>query len=149
MRVPSLTLPMPIVAAIFASAALAQGPAPAPQVAIPQQISCIGEEPFWRLDANRTTGNLQRLGGKARQTVELRGELAAISFLAPRALVWRGNSTRLPGETIVATLREEACRSSGCHCTASRFPPVCSRASTHPSSAVAAIRRPVPMTPTA
>ena len=34
MRVPSLTSPMPIVAAIFASAALAQGPAPAPQVDI-------------------------------------------------------------------------------------------------------------------
>jgi len=112
MRVPSLTSPMPIVAALFASAALAQGPAPAPQVAVPQQISCIGEEPFWRLDANRTTGNLQRLGGKARRAVELRGELAAISFLAPRALVWRGNSTRLPGETIVATLREEACSST-------------------------------------
>ncbi|WP_324618259.1 gamma-glutamyl-gamma-aminobutyrate hydrolase family protein [Mycolicibacterium conceptionense] len=48
-----------------------------------------------------------------------------------------------------ASLREDAWRSSGCHCTASRCPPVCSRASTHPSAAVATTRRSAPITPTA
>ena len=85
---------------------------PAPQAVIPQQVSCVGEEPFWGFDANRTTGDLHRPGGKARQTVEFRGELLAIPFLAPKALVWRGNSTRLPAETLVATLREESCSST-------------------------------------
>jgi uncharacterized membrane protein len=111
MRMLTLSSLFPIAASLAATAALAQAPAP-PQVAIPQQITCLGEEPFWRLDANRATGNLQRLGGRTRQAVELRGELAAISFLTPRALVWRGNSTRLPSETVVATLREEACGST-------------------------------------
>ena len=106
---PTATL-LAIAASLAAATALAQ--APAAQVAIPQQIACIGEEPFWRLDASRTTGNLQRLGGKSRQAVELRGELQALAFLTPKALVWRGNSTRLPGETVVATLREEACSST-------------------------------------
>jgi len=112
MRAPPLHPLLPIAAALAATAALAQAPAPPAQAAIPQQITCIGEEPFWRLDANRTTGNLQRIGGKSRQAVELRGEMQAIPFLAPKALVWRGGSTRLPSETVVATLREEACSST-------------------------------------
>jgi uncharacterized membrane protein len=99
-------------ASLAAAAAFAQAPAPAAPPVIPQQVSCVGEEPFWAFDANRTTGDLHRPGGKARQTVEFRGELLAIPFLAPKALVWRGNSTRLPAETLVATLREESCSST-------------------------------------
>ena len=112
MRAVPLATLLAVAASLAATSALAQAPAAPAQVAIPQQIACLGEEPFWRLDANRTTGRLQRLGGKSRQVVELRGELMAISFLTPKALVWRGDSTRLPSETVVATLREEACSST-------------------------------------
>jgi uncharacterized membrane protein len=92
--------------------ALAQSPAPA-QPIVPQQIACRGEEPFWHLQANRSTGVLENLGGsKARQVVEFRGELLPLSHLSPKALVWRGASTHLPSQTVVATLREEACAST-------------------------------------
>ncbi len=100
------------VASLAAAAALAQAPAPPAPAVIPQQLSCVGEEPFWRFDATRTSGELHRLGSKARQTVEFRGEIQSIAFIAPRALVWRGHSSRLPAETLVATLREESCSST-------------------------------------
>lgn len=103
-------LPALVVLLSAACAALAQAPA---QTVIPQQISCRGEEPFWNLEANRTTGVMQSLAGsKARQVVEFRGELLPLGFLKPQALVWRGNSTHLPAQTIVATLREESCSST-------------------------------------
>lgn len=104
-----LTLVLGAAASTAALDALAQAPAPP---VIPQQIACRGEEPFWSLDANRTTGVMKSLGGKTRQVVEYRGELLAISFLAPKAIVWRGSSTHLPSQTVVATLREESCAST-------------------------------------
>ncbi|GMU70942.1 MAG: hypothetical protein AMXMBFR42_04090 [Burkholderiales bacterium] len=85
----------------------------AAQPVIAQQISCRGEEPFWNLEAGRTSGVMQTLGGsKARQVVEYRGEILPLSFLAPAAIVWRGTSTHLPSQTVVATLREESCAST-------------------------------------
>jgi hypothetical protein len=116
MRTPAFLLSS-IAAAVSATHALAQAPEPpAPPPATPaqpivvQQVSCRGEEPFWQLDASRTTGVLQRTGGKARQVVEFRGELVPVAAVTPASLVWRGNSTHLPNDTMVAVLREEACR---------------------------------------
>ncbi|CAG1004720.1 hypothetical protein BURK1_03138 [Burkholderiales bacterium] len=109
-----LTRRLAAVSTLFA-VTLAAAPAPAQppaQVAVPQQLSCGGEEPFWQLEASRTTGQLKRLGGKARQVVVFRGELQSLPLIAPPALVWRGNSTHLPNETIVAALREEACKAT-------------------------------------
>jgi len=100
--------------ASFAAAALpafAQAPAPALPI-VPQQVTCRGEEPFWRLDANRQNALLTRPLGKGPKELVFRGELATISFLTPKAIVWRGQSTHLPSETLVATLREESCRST-------------------------------------
>lgn len=108
MRPTTLAIVM-LVAAQAAIDARAESPA---LPVIPQQVTCRGEEPFWNLEANRTTGVMQSLGGKARQVVEFRGELIAISFVKPQAIVWRGNSTHLPNQTIVATLREESCAST-------------------------------------
>ncbi|MEO8486134.1 MAG: hypothetical protein ABI585_07315 [Betaproteobacteria bacterium] len=112
MRTPALALFTALAAIAIASAASASAPAPPAQVAIPQQLSCHGVEPFWQLDANRATGMLQRTGGKARQVVEFRGELQPFPSVAPAALVWRGASTHLPNDTIVAMLRQEACKAT-------------------------------------
>jgi hypothetical protein len=92
--------------AAVAAPALAQAPA---QVAVPQQIACRGDQPYWQLDAGRASGVLKRAGGKAKQQLELRGELTLVDG-QPSALVWRGNSTHLPAEVIVATARELACK---------------------------------------
>jgi uncharacterized membrane protein len=101
-----------LVAVAFAPAVAAQASGAPPQVAVPQQIACRGDEPSWSLDANRTTGQLNRVGSKAKQVVEFRGEAQALTYLQPPILVWRGASTHLPNETLVATLREESCRST-------------------------------------
>src|SRR5207237_6364354 len=41
-----------------------------------------------------------------------RGSMQALSAGAPATLVWRGDSTHLPRETLVVTAREEACAQS-------------------------------------
>ena len=96
-----------LVLAALSAPALAQAPA---QPVVPQQMACRGDAPYWQLDAGRSTAVLKRAGGKARQQLELRGELTLIDVLAPNALVWRGSSTHLPAEVIVATARELACK---------------------------------------
>lgn len=112
MRKPALFLLTTAALSAIATLACAQAPAHPAQPVIAQQMSCRGEEPFWKLDATRTTGVLQRTGGKARQVVEFRGDFAAIGSVAPPSLVWRGNSTHLPNDTVVAVLREEPCKST-------------------------------------
>ena len=99
-----------VLLASTATASLAQAPA---QPVIAQQLSCHGEEPFWNLEAGRTIGVMRTAGGpKARQVVEFRGEFLPLMFLTPPAIVWRGTSTHLPSQTVVATLREESCAST-------------------------------------
>ena len=110
MRTPAPFLLTIVAAAVIAAAAHAQAPAPPAPPVVAQQVNCRGEEPFWQLDANRTTGVLQRTGGKARQVIEFRGELAPLASVAPTSLVWRGSSTHLPNDTLVAVLREESCK---------------------------------------
>jgi len=95
--------------AFLAAVAAAPAAAQAPQVAIPLEIACRGDAPYWQLDAGRATGTLKRAGGQAKQQLELRGELSSIDGVAPPALVWRGSSTHLPAEVIVVTARELAC----------------------------------------
>jgi uncharacterized membrane protein len=86
--------------------------AQAQQPVIVQGLQCRGEEPFWGVDANRTTATFNRLAAKGTREVIFRGAPQSISFLKPAAVVWRGDSTHLPRETLVITLREEACRST-------------------------------------
>ena len=106
MRTPILLLTM---LAAAGGPALAQSPAPS-QPVVPQHVACRGDNPFWHLDAGRTSGVLKRAGGRAKQQLELRGELLPIVDVAPNALVWRGTSTHLPSEVVVVTTRELACR---------------------------------------
>jgi len=85
---------------------------PAQQMVVVQGIQCRGEEPFWQVDANRTTATFNRLAAKGSREVIFRGAPQSLSYLKPMALVWRGDSTHLPRETLVIALREEACRST-------------------------------------
>jgi hypothetical protein len=93
-----------IAAAALAAAAAAQQPV------VVQTLECRGEEPGWKLDANRTSALYSASGAKGKREVVFRGSLQALSYLTPPLIVWRGDSTHLPRETLVVTLREEACR---------------------------------------
>jgi uncharacterized membrane protein len=84
----------------------------AQQPVVVQSIACRGEEPFWQLDANRTTAVFNRLVTKGNREVIFRGAPQSIAYLKPQALVWRGDSTHLPRETLVVALREETCGST-------------------------------------
>jgi uncharacterized membrane protein len=98
--------------ALTSLALLAAAAASAQQVVVVQGALCRGEEPFWQLEASRTTAVLNRLATKGNREVIFRGAPQAFMYLQPAAVVWRGDSTRLPRETLVVTLREEACRST-------------------------------------
>ncbi len=83
-----------------------------PQPIVIQGLDCRGEEPFWRVDANRASAQYSSLGSKGKREVVFRGAMQTMSFLTPPVTVWRGDSTHLPKETLVLTLKEEACLSS-------------------------------------
>lgn len=125
------SLALTAVAAIAAASATL---APAQQPIVVQVLECRGDEPSWRLDANRSSAVHTTLTAKGKREVVFRGTLQPLAFLAPPALVWRGDSTHLPRETLVATVREEACRS-----TMADGPPSTHRAvlSVRPGEAVA------------
>ena len=87
MRTPTLALLSMLAAA--AGPALAQSPAPA-QPVVPQQVACRGDDPFWHLDAGRTTGVLEarRRPGEAAARAARRAPVAR-ACLAERAGVAR------------------------------------------------------------
>ena len=84
----------------------------AEQAVVVQGALCRGEEPFWQLEASRTTAVFNRLAIKGNREVIFHGAPQAFMFLTPAAVVWRGDSTHLPRETLVVTMREESCRST-------------------------------------
>ena len=96
---------MASIAWLAATAAFAQ------QVVVVQGALCRGEEPFWQLEASRTTAVLNRFATKGKEVI-FRGAPQTFMYLTPAAVVWRGDSTHLPKETLVLSLREESCRSS-------------------------------------
>jgi hypothetical protein len=93
-------------------ALLAAAAVSAQQVVVVQGVLCRGEEPFWQLEASRTTAVFKGLLPKGNREVIFRGVPQTFMFLQPAAVVWRGDSTHLPRETLVVALREEACRST-------------------------------------
>jgi uncharacterized membrane protein len=95
-------------AALAAAASVAAAQAPM----VVQEFQCRGEEPFWGLAGTRVSAVYSTPGPKGKREVVFRGALQTLSFLAPPVLVWRGDSTHLPKDTLVVTLREEACRST-------------------------------------
>lgn len=87
---------------------LACGALAAPQQPIVVQgLACQADDGAWRLDATRTTGQFSATTPRKREVV-FRGALQTLS--APTAIVWRGDSTHLPKETLVLTARDEACK---------------------------------------
>ncbi len=98
-----------IVAMLFAAATTA---VPAQNTTDVPGIVCHGEEPSWTLDAGRTTAVYSELATRGRREVVFRGSLKAMSRLTPPVIVWRGDSTHLPKETLVAIMRQESCKST-------------------------------------
>jgi hypothetical protein len=94
------------VLAIAAPAALAAAPA---QPIVLQGLDCRADEAGWRIDAGRSTAVFSTLTPRKREVV-FRGSLQTIST---SAMVWRGDSTHLPRETMVLVAREEACKAPG------------------------------------
>lgn len=94
--------------AAFAVATTAQ----AQQPIVVQALECRGDEPSWRLDAGRTSAVYSSLTARGKREVVFRGSVQTLGFLIPPVTIWRGDSTHLPRETLVATVREEACRST-------------------------------------
>lgn len=92
--------------AVIAAAVWAAPPA---QPIVAQGLDCRGEDPGWRLDATRSTAQFTAMVPRRREVI-FRGTLQPMSFLTPPTLVWRGESTHLPKETLVLTAREEACK---------------------------------------
>jgi hypothetical protein len=89
-------------AAVVATMAVAQ------QVAVVQAFECRGNDPAFRLDANRASAQFDLTTAKGRREVMFRGALQPLAY-APPLVVWRGDTTHLPRETLVVTLREESC----------------------------------------
>jgi uncharacterized membrane protein len=97
--------------AVASIAWLAATAAPAQQVVVLQGALCRGEEPFWQLEASRTTAVLNRFAAKGKEVI-FRGAPQTFTYLTPAAVIWRGDTTHLPRETLVVALREESCRST-------------------------------------
>jgi len=83
--------------------------APPSQPVVVQGLDCRGEESGgWRLEANRTSAQLTTQSPRKREIV-FRGSMQLLGFTTPPTVVWRGDSTHLPRETLVLTAREDAC----------------------------------------
>lgn len=93
-------------AVVLASLAAAQ------QVAVVQGFECRGDDPTFRLDANRASAQFDWATAKGKREVVFRGALQPLASAPPQLVVWRGDSTHLPRETLVVTLREETCRTA-------------------------------------
>jgi hypothetical protein len=97
---------MGAVAAVLALAAAGALAAPAQPVVV-QGLDCRADDGVWRIDATRTTAQYSASAPRKREIV-FRGGLQTLS--APTAIVWRGDSTHLPKETLVLVARDEACK---------------------------------------
>ena len=101
--------PLSVALLCAATAAVAAEPS---QPIVVQGLDCRGEEAGgWRLEANRQTAQLTTQTPRKREIV-FRGSMQALGFVTPATVVWRGDSTHLPRETLVLTAREEACASA-------------------------------------
>lgn len=83
--------------------------AAAQQSSVVQGFECRGDDASWRLDANRLAAAYNANTPRGKREVIFRGMLQSVPGGAGATIVWRGDSTHLPRETLVAALREEAC----------------------------------------
>jgi hypothetical protein len=94
---------------MWMTAALLPMLASAQQSPVLHGFDCRGENPAWQLDANRQSAVYNTPTARGKREVVFRGALQALAHPPSPAIVWRGDSTHLPRETLVAALREEAC----------------------------------------
>ncbi|MCC6198424.1 MAG: hypothetical protein IT518_28575 [Burkholderiales bacterium] len=80
--------------------------APAQPIVV-QGLECRADDGAWRLDATRATAQYTATTPRKREVV-FRGALQTLS--APMAIVWRGDSTHLPKDTLVLAVHDEACK---------------------------------------
>jgi uncharacterized membrane protein len=83
-----------------------------------EHFVCSGNEPFWRLEMERSAARWSRPGREEVEEDELHGGLSDLGFLDPEAWVWRGEVGGDPAQTLVAVLRVETC-----HDTMADLPP--------------------------
>lgn len=96
---------------LAAAALVVAGGASAQPPLVVQDFQCRGEEPFWGLAGTRLSAVLSTPTAKGKRETVFRGALQNVAA-GPGAIVWRGESTHLPKDTLVVVLREEACRST-------------------------------------
>ncbi len=94
-----------LAAASYAILAAASLPA---QPIVVQGLDCRGDDATWRLDATTATAHYAASAPRKRDVV-FRGGLQTLAG-PPATVVWRGDTTHLPRETVVLAAREEACR---------------------------------------
>jgi hypothetical protein len=94
-----------IVAAIALASAGALAAPPAQPIVV-QGLDCRGDDAPWRLDANRAAAVFSTTSPRKREVV-FRG---GMQTLGASSVVWRGDSTHLPRETVVLAAHEQACK---------------------------------------
>jgi hypothetical protein len=97
-------------AVLVGAVAAAVSASPPQQPIVVQGLDCRGDDPSWRLDANRASAVFTAQAPRKREVV-FRGSLQTLASVAPPTVVWRGDTTHLPRETLILTAREEACTS--------------------------------------
>ena len=95
--------------------------ATAQQTPVLQGFDCHGDDPAWRLDANRQSAVYRTTTARGKREVVFRGTMQTVDRAPSPTIVWRGDSTHLPRETLVVSLREEACRAAGAKTAAPVF----------------------------
>ncbi len=78
------------------------------QPIVVQGLECRGDDASWRIDASTVSAHYVASAPRKRDVV-FRGGLQALPG-SPAIIVWRGDTTHLPRETVVLAAREEACR---------------------------------------
>lgn len=104
---PAVALPLSCVVACTAFVAAAVMAAP-PQPLVVQGLDCRADDGTWRVEASRTSAQYSATAPRKRDVV-FRGGLQALGPTGA-IVVWRGDTTHLPKETIVLAAREDACR---------------------------------------
>lgn len=95
-----------MLAAALAIAAGSASAAPPSQPVVVQALECRGDDGAWRIDASRTSAIFTTSTPRKREVV-FRGGLQT---LGASSVLWRGDSTHLPKETLVLSAQEEACK---------------------------------------
>jgi len=88
--------------ALASAGVLAASPA---QPIVLQGLDCRGDDAPWRLDANRASAVFSTTIPRKREVV-FRGGMQTLGA----TVVWRGDSTHLPRETLVLAAHEQACK---------------------------------------